>query len=137
MCPIPHTSAYRPEGKLLETDGDRRIMLRMGPVHARDNSQGVSDTELECTAGYRDLLYARTGIGCHRSHRNRPRDLWHNRQAGEWGANQPTEIPSSLQVESKYVATRHYKTIINIETISVFNSFSHPGVSCSIIMYVV
>ena len=34
MCPIPHTSVYRPESKLLETDGDRRTMLRMGPVHA-------------------------------------------------------------------------------------------------------
>ena len=31
MCPIPHSSAYRPESKLLETDGDQRIMLKMGP----------------------------------------------------------------------------------------------------------
>ena len=83
MCPIPHTAAYRPESKLLETDGDRRTMLRMGAVHARDNDQGVSGTELERTARYRDLLYARIGIGCHDSHRNRPRGLWHNRQAGE------------------------------------------------------
>jgi len=83
MCPIPHASAYTPESKLLETDEDRRTMLRMGPVHAWDNGQGVSSTEPECTARYRDLLYARTGIGCHRSHRNRPRGLWHNRQAGE------------------------------------------------------
>ena len=30
MCPISHTSAYRPESKLLKTDGDRRTMLRMG-----------------------------------------------------------------------------------------------------------
>ena len=36
MCPIPHTSPYRPESKLLETDGDRLTMLRMGLVHARD-----------------------------------------------------------------------------------------------------
>ena len=38
-------------------------MLRMGPVHAWDNGQGVSGTEPERTARYRDLLYARTGIG--------------------------------------------------------------------------
>ena len=31
MCPIPHISAYRPESKLLKTDGDRRTMFRMGP----------------------------------------------------------------------------------------------------------
>ena len=28
MCPIPHTSAYRPESKLFKTDGDWRTMLR-------------------------------------------------------------------------------------------------------------
>jgi len=33
-------------------------------LHARDNGQGVSDAEPERTARYRDLLYARTGIGC-------------------------------------------------------------------------
>ena len=49
MCPIPHTSAYRSESKLLETDGDRRTMLRMGPVHAQDNGQGVSGAEPERT----------------------------------------------------------------------------------------
>jgi len=54
-------------------------MLRIGLVHARDNGQGVSGAEPERTARYRDLLYARTGIGCHRSHRNRPKGLWHNR----------------------------------------------------------
>jgi len=58
MCPIPHTSTFRPESKLLKTDGDRWTMLRMGHVHARDNGQGVSGTEPECTARYRDLLYA-------------------------------------------------------------------------------
>ena len=83
MCPTLHTSGYRPEGKLLESDRDRRTMLKIGPVHARDNGQGVSSAEPERTARYRDLLYARTGIGCHRSHRNRPRDLWYNRQVGE------------------------------------------------------
>ena len=58
MCPIPHTSAYRPKSKLLKTDGDRRTMLRMGPVHAQDNGQGVSSAEPERTARYEDLLYA-------------------------------------------------------------------------------
>jgi len=58
MCPIPHISAYRSESKLLETDGDRRTMHRMGLVHAQDNSQGVSGTESERTTRYRDLLYA-------------------------------------------------------------------------------
>jgi len=52
MCPIPYTLAYRPESKLLETDGDRRTMLRMGPVHTRNNGQGVSGTEPERTARY-------------------------------------------------------------------------------------
>ena len=31
-------------GWLLKTDGDRRTMLRMGPVHSRDNGPGVSGT---------------------------------------------------------------------------------------------
>ena len=83
MHPIPHTSAYRTESKLLETDGDRRTMFRMGLVRARDNGQGVSGTELERIARYQDLLYARIGIGCHRSHRNRLRSFWHTRQVGE------------------------------------------------------
>ena len=45
----------------------------------------------------------------------------------------PTEAPGGLQVESKYMAARHYKTIINMKTISVLISFFHSGVSCSII----
>ena len=45
----------------------------------------------------------------------------------------PMETPGGLQVESKYVAARHFKTIINMETISIFISFPHPCVSCSII----
>jgi len=44
-------------GWLLEIDGDRRTMFRVGPVHARDNGPGVSGTEPECTARYRVLLY--------------------------------------------------------------------------------
>jgi len=38
-------------------------MLRMGPVLTRDNDRGVFRAELECTARYRDLLYARIGEG--------------------------------------------------------------------------
>ena len=53
MCHIPNTSAYRPESKLLETDGDLRTMLRMGAVHAWDNGQGVSGAEPERIARYR------------------------------------------------------------------------------------
>ena len=60
MPPISHTSAYRPDSKLLESDGAQRTIFRMGPVHARDNGPGVSGTELERTARYRDLLYAQT-----------------------------------------------------------------------------
>jgi len=52
MRPIPHTSAYKIESKLLKTDGARRTIFRMGPVHAQDNGQGVSDTEPERTARY-------------------------------------------------------------------------------------
>ena len=48
----------------------------------------------------------------------------------------PTETLGGLQVESNYVAARHYKTIINMETISVLISFPHPGVSCLIIIIV-
>ena len=58
---MSHTTYLRIQverGWLLETDGDRRIMFRMGPVHARDNGPGVSSTEPERTARYRDLLYA-------------------------------------------------------------------------------
>jgi len=33
MRPNPHTSAYRLESKLLKTDGARRTMFRIGPVH--------------------------------------------------------------------------------------------------------
>ena len=56
---------------LLEIDGERRTMFRMGPVHARDNGPGVCGTEPERSARYQDLLYARTRIGCHRSRWNR------------------------------------------------------------------
>ena len=59
---MSHTICLRIQverGWLLETDGYRRTMFRLGPVHARDNGPGVSGTELECTARYRDLLYAR------------------------------------------------------------------------------
>ena len=45
----------------------------------------------------------------------------------------PTEALGGLQVESKYMAARYYKTIINMEIISVLISFPHPGVSYLII----
>ena len=44
---------------LLEIDGERQTMFRMGPVHAWNNGPGVSGTEPERTARYRDLLYSR------------------------------------------------------------------------------
>jgi len=44
---------------LLEIDGERRTILGMGPVHARNNGPGVSGSEPERTARYRELLYAR------------------------------------------------------------------------------
>ena len=46
-------------GWLLEIDGERRTMFRMGPVHARDNGLGVSSTEPERTTKHWNLLYAR------------------------------------------------------------------------------
>jgi len=52
MRPIPYTSTYRPESRLLKTDGAWRTMFRMGPVHARDNGPGVSGTEPKRTAKY-------------------------------------------------------------------------------------
>ena len=58
---MSHTIYFRIQverGWLLETDGDRRTLFRMGPVHAQDNGPGVSGTEPEHTARYRDLLYA-------------------------------------------------------------------------------
>jgi len=132
---ISHTSAYRPESKLLVTEGDRWIMFKMGPVHARDNGQGVSDTESECTARYRDLLYARIGIECHRSHRNRPRGLWHIRQEIR-GVGMPVhsrKIPGGLQVEFQIWVVQHLYDTINMKAILVPISFLRPGVSCSII----
>jgi len=75
-------------------------MFKMGYVHARDNGPGVSGSEPERTARYRDLLYARTGIGYHRSHRNRPRDCTYpagiNRRSR--GASTPHGIPGDRQV---------------------------------------
>jgi len=46
-------------GWLLETNGNRRTMFRIGPVHTQDNGPEVSDTEPKRTARYRVLLYAR------------------------------------------------------------------------------
>ena len=55
---------------LLEIDGERRTMFRMGPVHAWDNGPGVSGIEPECTARDWDLLYARRSLSI-RPNRNR------------------------------------------------------------------
>ena len=56
-------------GWLLETDGDRRTMFRMGPVHARDNGPGLSGTEPERTARHR-IYYMPEGLIIH-PYRNR------------------------------------------------------------------
>jgi len=133
MCLIPHTSAYRPKSKLLKTDGDRPTMLRMGPIHPRDNGQGVSGTGPERTARYRDLLYSRTGIGCHHSYRNRPRGFGTTGRQGSKDASIPHGNtwwpPGRIQVCGRATVL----DIINMETISVLISFSHPGVSYLII----
>ena len=62
MRPIPHTFAYKLKSKLLETDGARETMFRVGHVHARDNGLEVSGTEPERTAMYVDLLYVQTEL---------------------------------------------------------------------------
>jgi len=53
-----------------------------------------------------DLLYARTGIGYHRSQWNRPKGLWHTRREdrGVGVPVHPTETPGGLQVESQVLA---------------------------------
>jgi len=75
-------------------------MFRMGPVLVRDNGPGVSGAEPECTARYKDLLYARTGIKYHRSHRNKRRACVYpagiNRRSR--GASTPHGIPGGRQV---------------------------------------
>jgi len=50
-----------------------------------------------------DLVYARTGIGCHRSQKNRLRGLWQPRKEDmKVGVPiHPTETPGGLQVESQ------------------------------------
>jgi len=80
-------------------------MFSVGPVHARDNGSGVSDIESECTARYRDLLYARTGIEYRRFHRNKPRACAYpagiNRKSRgtstpPWNPRWPPGDPSSM-----------------------------------------
>ena len=78
-------------------------MLRMGPVYAQDNGQGVSGIKPERTAKYRDLLYARTGIRCHRFHRLMA-------QPAGRGVGVPvdfTETPGGLQIESQELVEQH------------------------------
>jgi len=110
-------------------------MFRMGPMHARDNSLGVSDAETEHTARYQDLLYAQIGIGCHHFHRNRPGayDTPDRRSGGVGVPVHPTEIPGGLHVESSVLVVQHLYATINTKTILVLISFPHLGVSCSII----
>ena len=75
----------------------------MGPVLARDNDQGVSGAELECTARYRDLLYVIIGAGYRCSHRNRPRGLLRIRKEVRRAGvpAYPTETLGGLQDESQ------------------------------------
>jgi len=113
MRPIPRTSAYRTNSKLLETDRDRRTMFKMGAVHARDNNQGVSGAESERkrTARYQDLLYARIRASYYCSHRNRPRDLLRTRKEVR-GVGVPaysTKTLDSPQVNPKSVAAGHLR----------------------------
>jgi len=111
MHPILYTSAYKLKSKLLKTDGARWTMFRMSLVHTQDNGSGISSTEPECTVGIRtyymhkhDLLYAWTGIECHRSQRNKLRGLRHTRQEdrGVGVPVQPMETLGGLQVDPKY-----------------------------------
>ena len=80
----------------------------MGLVLALDNDNGVSVAEPERTARYQDLLYARTGVGYHRSCRNMLRACAYpagiNKRSR--GASTPHRIPGGRQVILKYVATR-------------------------------
>jgi len=69
---MSHTIYLRTQverGWLLETDGYRRTMFRMGLMHARDNSPGVSGTEPERTGRYR-VLHMPVGLSI-RPNRNR------------------------------------------------------------------
>ena len=75
-------------------------MLRMGPVHARDNGPGVSSAESEHTARYQDLLYNRTGVRYCRFCRNRCRACAYPAEINRRGrgASIPHEIPGGHQV---------------------------------------
>ena len=66
---------------LLESDGDRRTMFRIGPVHARDNGPEVSGTEPKRTVQYPDLLYAGLSI---RPNRNRMSPLLKGIDPGDY-----------------------------------------------------
>jgi len=74
-------------------------MFRMGPVHVQDNGPGVFDAEPEHAARYRHLLYARTGIEYHRSHRNRSKACAYSAGINRSrGASTPHGIPGGRQV---------------------------------------
>ena len=113
-------------------------MFRMDHIHTWDNSQRVSGAELESTARYRVLLFAQIGAGCRYSHRNKPRGLLQTRKKIKRVGVlvYPTETLGDLKVKSQELWPRDTLSIINMGTISVSTSFSHPGISCLIIMII-
>ena len=116
-------------------------MFRMGPVHAWDNSPGASGAEPECTARYRDLLYARTGVGYRRSHRNRPRGYAYLAAINirSKGASIPHEISGGRHVNSQECGhTWHDMITINMKLFRTHQFPPNPvQVVLSIICYVI
>ena len=106
----------------MKTNGVRRTIFRIVSVHAQDNGLGVSGDELERSAKYQDLLYARTVIGCHRSHRNGPGAYGTpGRRSGGVGVSvNPTKTFDDLQAESQVLGAQRlydhhkYKNYISI-----------------------
>jgi len=141
MHTIPRTFTYNLLSKCyLETDGVRWTMFRMGPIHARDNGPGVSGAELECTARYRYLLFARIGIKYRRSYINRLRACAYfvgiNRSRG---ARTPHEIPGGRQMIPKVCGHAwHDMTTINMKLFGTHQFSLNPvQVVLFIIYYVI
>jgi len=112
-------------------------MLRMDPVHAWDNDPRVTDAEPGCTAKHWNLFYARTSVGCRYSHRNRPRGLLHTwMEFWSRDATTPQWNAWWLSVEPKFQLHNICLSTLNIKTISVPISFSHPDISCLIIVLI-
>ena len=86
-----------------------RIYVAVTSPYPWNRGVTVFGTEPKCTARYQDLLYTRTGIGCHRSNRNRSRDLWHIEKVirGVGVPVHPTETHGVLQVESQVLVVQH------------------------------